>query len=169
MATTVTSTVSASSTFHYCTPAATQTTTTASKRGNVALSFRELLIGRDLDAALVERDVPNVYESNGRLLAFYDRVEQASDTTIVQLEQSTGFLQQGISSSEFIPFADGEANIFVAGLQGCISVVVVNQYGAYMSHLWEGPYFYSSQSDQFQSGVLDYLGYAQCFGQVSMS
>lgn len=168
VATTVTTTVSASSTYNYCTPAATQTTTTASKRGNVTLSFRELLTGPYFDATLIERDIPNIYEDDG-LAAFYDNVESASDTVIVEEGQTSDSIPQGISTSGFIPFANAEANILVAGLRGCTSVVVVNQHGAYVSHLWEGPYFYATSSSMFQSGVLDYLRYARSLDQVSTS
>lgn len=55
-------------------------------------------------------------------------------------------------------FDEQEHNIYVTGLVGCTSVIVVSRLGAWASHFWETPSFsFTGENDRFQADVLDYL------------
>jgi hypothetical protein len=78
-----------------------------------------------------------------------------ANTKVVQLAVANG---AGASSSQFVAFDSGDHNIFVGGLEGCTSVIVVSRLGAFMSHYWENPAFeFTGAADRFQADVLDNL------------
>ena len=99
---------------------------------------------------LQERNIP---EGDG-LPDIFNEVQISQDTLKVELAQGTGVdYFVGVSSSRFVAFDDQDHNIYVHGLRGCTSVIVVSRLGAFASHLWEAPGFQS----RFQSDVLNYL------------
>lgn len=82
----------------------------------------------------------------------------AANTLTVDLASSRGIGAVGVSSSQFVAFDNSEHNIYVSGLEGCTSVIVVSRLGAFASHHWETPSFsFTGPNDQFQADVINYL------------
>lgn len=108
--------------------------------------------------SLQERNIPG--ENSEVIADTYDEVKTSGNTLTVELADGpvpgSTVARQGVSSSQFTDFDEAEHNIFVQGLEGCTSVLVVSRAGAWASHLWERPSF-TSDDAKFQADVLDYL------------
>jgi hypothetical protein len=109
-------------------------------------------------STLQERNIPG--EGNDVPAETYDDVEKSGNTLTVTLADGpvpgSAVARQGISSSQFTAFDEAEHNIFVKGLEGCTSVIVVSRKGAWASHFWERPSFTSGDA-KFQSDVIGFL------------
>lgn len=102
-------------------------------------------------ALLKKRNVP----MGDGLPDLFNEVKSAGNTAKVELASRAA---SGVSSSQFITFDNAEHNIYVSGLEGCTSVIVVSRNGAWASHFWETPAFsFTGTNDRFQADVLDYL------------
>ncbi|EME81801.1 uncharacterized protein MYCFIDRAFT_78767 [Pseudocercospora fijiensis CIRAD86] len=74
--------------------------------------------------------------------------------------------QVGLSSSRFRYFDASETNIYVTGLAGCTSILVVSRLGAYISHLWEPSFTEPGGPPNFQADVIDYLNNGRAGGEA---
>lgn len=123
---------------------AAPTTTSNKPKGEIGNLFQ-------YGAMLKKRNVP----MGDGLPDLFNEVKGAGNTAKVELASRSA---TGVSSSQFITFDNAEHNIYVSGLEGCTSVIVVSRKGAWASHFWETPAFsFTGANDRFQADVLDYL------------
>ena len=106
----------------------------------------KLNLGLNVNWTIAERSLPD----DSDVSELYDTV-WAEKELLVNVKHEDRW--QGKASSRFRDFAEKDTRLYVEGLAGCTSLMVVSRRGAWVSHFWETNFIYGG----FTEEVLNYM------------